>query len=96
MLSASDLPACPACGTREARAVQHLAHEDDSDLTTLYACAGCGRDVTENWRAVQPEKKPKPRPLVGPNLAPPIEIPVLEPHSLGVAATLKIVPVVKS
>ena len=83
MLSASDLPACPACGSREARAVQHLGHEDDMELTTLYSCAGCGRDVTDNWRAVQPEKKrPKPMTHLGPINSP-------DPLSLGIGAELK-------
>jgi DNA-directed RNA polymerase subunit RPC12/RpoP len=54
MISAHDVPACPACGSREVHPVQ------GRDDRTLYACRQCGRDNTDAWRNVQPPKDPKP------------------------------------
>ncbi len=71
MLSSSDLPACPACGSREVKTVQKLpdktvaegldealATDPDKpvDIITFYACAGCGRDRTDAWVEIQPPK----------------------------------------
>ena len=52
MMSSSDLPACPACGSREVRLVQ-----DPPD--TFFNCAKCGRDRTEAWEAIQPPPTPE-------------------------------------
>ncbi len=54
MISATDVPACPACGSREVHPVR------GRDDRTLYACRQCGRDNTDAWRDVQPPKDPKP------------------------------------
>ena len=54
MISATDVPACPACGSRE---VHPVRGRDDQ---TLYACRQCGRDNTDAWRDVQPPRTPKP------------------------------------
>ena len=58
MISATDVPPCPACGSRE---VHPVKGRDDQ---TLYACRQCGRDNTDAWRDVQPPRKPKP--IIGP------------------------------
>jgi DNA-directed RNA polymerase subunit RPC12/RpoP len=58
MMSASDLPACPACGSREVRAV-HRPEEDNKPAATFYACAQCGRDRTDAWLEVQPPPTPE-------------------------------------
>jgi len=55
MMSSSDLPACPACGSREVRTVQDPPR-------TFYACAQCGRDRTEAWEAIQPPPAPEKTP----------------------------------
>lgn len=83
-MSSSDLPACPACGSIEVRAIQKLPEKAGAGeaLETFYACAGCGRDQTEAWRAVQPAKKPRPKRLIGPAPKP------ADPMKLGVGATL--------
>lgn len=60
MFSSADLPACPACGSREVHGVR------GQDDRTLYACRQCGRDQTEAWKAVQPHKAPEPAPVIGP------------------------------
>lgn len=57
MISATDVPACPACGSREVHPVTQ------ADGSALYACRGCGRDQTDAWKAVQPA--PEPKPLIG-------------------------------
>ncbi len=54
MISATDVPACPACGSREVHPVR------GRDDRTLYACRQCGRDNTDAWRDVQPPRDPKP------------------------------------
>lgn len=59
MFSSADLPACPACGSREVHGVR------GSDNRTVYACRQCGRDQTDAWESVQPHKKPEPKPLIG-------------------------------
>ena len=51
-MSSSDLPACPACGSREVRKVQ-----DPPD--TFYFCAQCGRDQTAAWEVIQPPPAPE-------------------------------------
>lgn len=56
MLSSSDLPACPACGSRTVRPVHKQAEGDGAILATFYACAQCGSDRTQAWTAVQPPK----------------------------------------
>lgn len=81
MISSSDVPACPACGSREVHPVQKvpdaagalmnaLEAEDPVEafknkIQTFYACRQCGRDQTDAWAAVQPEKRPEPGPLIG-------------------------------
>lgn len=57
MISSSDVPACPACGSREVHPVTQV------DGPTLYACRQCGRDQTEAWAAVQPA--PPAVPVIG-------------------------------
>jgi DNA-directed RNA polymerase subunit RPC12/RpoP len=54
MISSADVPACPACGSREVHPVQ------GRDDRTLYACRQCGRDNSEAWRNIQPPREPKP------------------------------------
>lgn len=53
-----DLPACPACGVREVRAV-HRPKEGDKPPGTFYACAQCGRDRTDAWVDIQPPPPPE-------------------------------------
>jgi len=78
MLSTSDLPACPACGSRKVHCVQDPPR-------TFYACAQCGRDQTDAWKLVQPEKRPEPAPILPP------EKPVARSVGmLGIAATVKL------
>ena len=57
MISSSDVPACPACGSREVHPVTQ------ADGPTLYACRQCGRDQTEAWAAIQPA--PPEVPVIG-------------------------------
>jgi uncharacterized Zn finger protein len=59
MISSFDLPACPACGSREVHPV-HAAGRP-----TLYACRGCGRDQTDAWAPLQAEQKPAQAPIIG-------------------------------
>ena len=70
MLSSSDLPACSACGSREVQTVHKYAEfpevneisheiEEKKILQTFYACAGCGRDVTDAWTEIQPPAAPE-------------------------------------
>lgn len=80
-MSSSDLPACPACGSRRVHAVQ------DPPKRTFYGCAQCGRDQTDAWEAVQPERRPAPEPIVGPPTNKPA---VRSVGSLGIAATVKL------
>ncbi len=55
MMSSSDLPGCPACGSRKVRAVHKLKDGGgDEILDTFYACAQCGTDRTQAWKDVQP------------------------------------------
>ncbi len=58
MMKTSDLPACPACGSREVRAV-HRPKEHDKPAATFYACAQCGKDRTQAWEDIQPPKSPE-------------------------------------
>ncbi len=76
MISSSDLPACPACGSREVHPVK------GRDDRTLYACRQCGRDNTDAWRNVQPPRNPKA--VIGP---PDPDHP--DPGDLGIGATIK-------
>ncbi len=80
MLSTSDLPACPACGCRAVHAVQDPPR-------TFYACMQCGRDQTEIWKSVQPDKRPAPVSIIG--KPPPCEDIAKHPTQLGIAATVK-------
>jgi len=57
MMSPSDLPACPADGSREVHVVRH------PDGRIFYACRRCGRDQTEAWRLIQPT--PGHAPIIG-------------------------------
>ena len=77
MLSASDLPACPACGSHAV----HCIHNPPGPR--LYACKQCGRDQTAAWEAVQPERQPEPEPIIGKPLVVPCAI------RLGICAELK-------
>ncbi len=77
MISATDVPACPACGSREVHPVRQARGP------TLYACRGCGRDQTEAWLPLQAEDKPAPAPVIGPPADP------ADPHPLGIGATLR-------
>ena len=96
MISSSDVPACPACGSREVHPV------NQADGPTLYACRQCGRDQTEAWEAIQP--KPPAVPLIGSpghanedideigqsdQLAQKDETIVAAAHRLGICAELK-------
>ena len=76
MISATDVPPCPACGSRE---VHPVKGRDDQ---TLYACRQCGRDNTDAWRGITP--KPKMKPLTPAAAA--AEFDRLNPHSLGIGA----------
>ncbi len=77
MMSSADLPACPACGSREVHGVR------GPDDRVLYACRQCGRDQTQAWESVQPRKRPEPIPAIGPKAEEP------DPHPLGVGATVR-------
>ncbi len=57
MMSSSDLPACPACGSRTVRSVRR--EKDDKPAATFYACAQCGRDRTDAWNEIQPAPPPE-------------------------------------
>ncbi len=82
MLSASDLPACPACGSHAV----HCIHNPPGPR--LYACKQCGRDQTAAWEAVQPERKPEPGPVIGvPRETKPLVVPCA--IRLGICAELK-------
>jgi len=60
MMSSSDLPACPACGSRKVRAVHKYAGGGDGEiLATFYACAQCGTDRTGAWNEIQPPPPPE-------------------------------------
>ena len=76
MMSSADLPACPACGSREVHAIR------DEDRT-LYACRQCGRDRTEAWAAIQP--RPHPVKIIADRILP--DLP--DPRRLGIGATLE-------
>jgi len=89
MISTSDLPACPACGSRE-------VHVVSDPPRTFYACRQCGRDQTAAWDAVQP--KPYPMKIIGPDVAakhfdrvnpPAVETIAAAATRLGIAAKLK-------
>jgi len=60
MMSSSDLPACPACGSRKVRAV-HRPTEEGKPPATFYACAQCGKDRTQAWEEIQPAPPPEKR-----------------------------------
>ena len=100
MFSSSDLPSCPACGCREVHAVPIFSTRfrlpippieeqlKNSSRTIVYACKRCGADRTEAWNAVPEEEKPEPKKIIGP---PGIEKKIIfnEPHTLGIAATIR-------
>ena len=92
MISSSDVPACPACGSREVHPVTKRADDPvlahTTSLQTFYACRQCGRDVTQAWEAIQPEKKPEPAPVLG---APPPDKETIHEAAmkLGICAELK-------
>jgi len=75
MLSATDLPACPACGSHAVHCILNPPGPK------LYACRQCGRDQTDAWTAVQPERRPAPVPLIGE--------PAEGHHAIGICAELK-------
>jgi len=83
MISATDVPACPACGTRAVHPVQ------GRDDRTLYACRQCGRDNTDAWRDIAP--KPKGKPLTPAAAAKHFDRvnPAPDPLNLGIGAELK-------
>lgn len=98
MISASDVPACPACGCREVHPITKVSEpsrflnpltkqvEGSATWSTFYACRQCGRDVTEAWKHVQPA--PEPKPVIGsPDPEPPETIEAVA-HRLGIAATV--------
>lgn len=97
MISASDVPACPACGCRDVhpitkiRPLAELAAIPDimkpgvKAVEVFYACRQCGRDVTDAWVDVQPA--PEPKPVIGPPDPEPTESIAVEVHRLGIAAT---------
>ncbi len=83
MISATDVPACPACGSREVHPVR------GRDDRTLYACRQCGRDNTDAWRDIQPPRTPKP--IIG---APEEKLELADPPdplTLGIGAELRAV-----
>ena len=105
MISSSDLPACPACGCRDVHPITKpkpktiiegladmIAADPDVpvEFDTFYACRQCGRDVTDAWRTVQPEKIPEAK-ISGVDLAgdepDQTEVIDVEPHALGIGAT---------
>ncbi len=100
MISASDVPACPACGSREVHPitkpkpksiieglVEAIAGDPDEpvEFDTFYACRQCGRDVTDAWVDIQPA--PEPAPVIGPPDPEPTESIAVQAHRLGIAAT---------
>lgn len=92
MISSSDLPACPACGSREVHPVKKRADDPTfahtTSLQTFYACRQCGRDVTAAWEAVQP--KPEEKPVIGrPDPGPDKETIHAAAMRLGICAELK-------
>lgn len=102
-MSSSDLPACPACGSRRVHAIckpkpkpetsgerllEAAFDEMGLKMQTFYACAQCGRDQTDAWKAVQPERRPEPAPLLPPDPLPPDPVDP-DPTALGIAATVK-------
>lgn len=86
MISASDVPACPACGSREVHPVVQ------ADGPTLYACRQCGRDQTQAWEAVQPGDRPEPEPVIADTFVPPPDQETIRDACLrlGVGATVKL------
>jgi DNA-directed RNA polymerase subunit RPC12/RpoP len=104
MISATDVPACPACGSREVHPVHKMAPTEsekllgiDPPLEVFYACRGCGRDQTDAWRDITP--KPKMKPLTPASAAskfdelnpPPADKETIRDAAmrLGVGATIK-------
>ena len=99
MISASDVPACPACACRDVhpitkmRPLAELAEIPDimkpgvRAVALFYACRQCGRDVTDAWVDVQPA--PTPAPVIGPPDPEPPETIAAEAHRLGIAATTR-------
>jgi 5-methylcytosine-specific restriction endonuclease McrA len=95
MISASDVPACSACGCREVHPVTKTTRspflnpltrqveETGEFLETFYSCRQCGRDVTDAWKDIQPA--PEPKPVIGSPDPEPAEPP--DAHALGIAAT---------
>ena len=97
MISATDVPACPACGSRQVHPVHKMATPNDSEkalgldppLEVFYACRGCGRDQTDAWRDITP--KPKAKPLTPAAAAKRFDElnPPPDPLTLGIGAELK-------
>ena len=94
MISSSDVPACPACGSREVHPVKKRADDPvfahTTSLQTFYACRQCGRDVTQAWEAVQPAKRPEPEPVIADSHVPEDPETIHEAAmKLGICAELK-------
>ena len=97
MISATDVPACPACGSREVHPVKTRVDDDTfahtTRLKTLFACRGCGRDNTDAWAAVQPA--PEAVPVIGESIYDAAmrlgreRADVPDPLGLGIGAELK-------
>lgn len=99
MLSSSDLPSCPACGSREVHTIQSLRPQSELDavppieeqlensIRTFYSCRHCGRDRTDAMEAVPNEGRPGPEPIIGPPGSRDKSSP--DAHNLGIAAQLK-------
>ncbi len=93
MISATDVPACPACGSREVHPVKTRVDDDvfahTTKLKTLFACRGCGRDNTAAWESIQPA------PAAVPVIGPPDQVTTWplpdppDPLGLGIGAELK-------
>jgi DNA-directed RNA polymerase subunit RPC12/RpoP len=98
MISATDVPACPACGSREVHPVHKMPPRtrsetllgEDPPLETFYACRGCGRDQTDAWKDITP--KPKMKPLTPESAARKFDLlnPAPDPLKLGIGAELKV------
>lgn len=82
MMSGSDLPACPACGSREVRTV-HKPKTDTEPAAIFYGCAQCGKDRTDAWVEIQPPPPPEK------GMKSPEKTIAQECHELGIVATDK-------
>ena len=96
MISALDVPACPACGSREVHPVQTGERVDcdvfahTTRLKTFFACRGCGRDQTDAWAPLQNRLEPIEPGTLNTVIGPPdlLEDPP-DPLDLGIGATIK-------